>query len=54
MPDLIGTTEAIFIPLEPEPKIIRPGQDYFFVQVHSAQAAFRGSIWERASHRFAT
>jgi hypothetical protein len=50
MDDLIGTTEPIFIPQEPEPKAIRPGKDYFFVQVHSAQAAFRAPIWERGKN----
>jgi hypothetical protein len=47
-PNLItGTTAPIFIPHGPEPKTIRPGEDYFLVQIHSAQAAFTGPIWER-------
>ena len=43
----IGTSPPIFVQRESEPQAVRPGQDDFFVQVHSAQAAFTGSIWER-------
>ena len=41
-----GTTSPIFIPRESDYRAIRPGEDYFFVKIHSAQAAFTGRIWE--------
>jgi len=43
----IGTSAPIFIPRDSDPKAVRPGQDYFFVRVHGAQAAFTGPIWQR-------
>lgn len=43
----IGTTPPIFVPQDENTRAVRPGHDYFFIQVHSAQAAFRGPIWER-------
>jgi hypothetical protein len=45
-----GTTVPIFLPRSPEIKSVRPGEDYFFVQIHSAQAAFTGQIWERVKN----
>ena len=43
-----GTTSPIFVPRTRDSQIVRPGQDYFLVQLHSAQAAFQGSIWSKA------
>lgn len=45
-----GTTSPIFINRDPQatPQAIQPGQDYFLVKIHAAQAAFRGAIWDRA------
>lgn len=43
--DITGTTTPIYVPGDPEPQRIELGKDYFFVQVHDAQAAFTGSIW---------
>jgi hypothetical protein len=42
-----GTRPPIFIPFDANPQHVRPAHDYFVVQIHGAQAAFRGSIWER-------
>ncbi len=44
---ITGTTRPIPISRNAEPKIIRAGHDYFFVQIYAAQAAFTGSIWEQ-------
>ena len=41
-----GTTAPIYVPRDDRPKAVRPGQDYFLVQIHNAQAAFTGPIWE--------
>ena len=49
-----GTTSPIHIPRGPEPKIIRPGESYFFVQVKSAQAAFTGPFWEGVNRLIVT
>jgi hypothetical protein len=43
----VGTTDPIFIEKPGAAGSVRPGQDYFFVQVRGAQVAFGGSIWER-------
>lgn len=40
-----GTTAPIFVPRGAESQPIKPGE-YFFVKVHSSQAAFRGSIFD--------
>jgi hypothetical protein len=45
---MVGTTAPIYVPRGPQSQSIRPGEDYFVVQVHSAQAAFTGTIWEHA------
>jgi hypothetical protein len=45
-----GTTVPIYIPLNTKPKEIRPGESYFIVKIHSAQAAFTGNFWEKV-HR---
>jgi hypothetical protein len=42
-----GTRPTVFVPFATSSQPVRPAQDYFIVQVHGAQAAFRGSIWER-------
>jgi hypothetical protein len=47
---MIGTTSPIKVPADIDSTLIRPGVDYFFVQVHSAQAFFSGPIWE-SGHR---
>jgi hypothetical protein len=36
------------------PKLIRPGDGYFFIQIKGAQAAFYGSIWERVKRLIIT
>ena len=43
----VGTTSPIFVPGDNSDAAVQPGQDYFFIQVRSAQAAYAGSIWER-------
>ena len=42
----IGTTSPIYIPHPAGPQQVKPG-DYFWIKVHSAQAAFRGSLFEQ-------
>jgi len=44
---MTGTTTPIYIPRSSTSKIIRPGESYFRVKIYGAQAAFRGSLWER-------
>ena len=42
-----GTSHPLFVSRDAEPaKIVQPGREYFAIQVHSAQAAFSGPIWE--------
>jgi hypothetical protein len=43
----VGTTNPIFVPRDASSAAVRPGQDYFFIQIRGAQVAFAGSIWER-------
>jgi hypothetical protein len=45
----IGTTSPIYVPRSNESQIIRSGKDYFLVQIHAAQAAFKGSIWSKVN-----
>jgi hypothetical protein len=45
---ITGTTSPIFVPRGPDPKPVRPGRDYFFVQLFSGQAAFHGPLWQKA------
>src|SRR4051812_47031645 len=45
---LTGTTTPIYIPRRDGSEPIGPGRDYFLVQLCAAQAAFVGSVWERA------
>jgi hypothetical protein len=44
-----GTTSPILVNRDPQsaPQAVQPSQDYFLVKIHAAQAAFRGSIWDR-------
>jgi len=44
-----GTRPTVFIPFatSANPESIRPGEDYFVIQIHGAQAAFHGSIWKQ-------
>jgi hypothetical protein len=46
--DTLGTTPPMFLPRDGSPTPVRAGRDYFFVQVHAAQAVFRGSIFTNA------
>ena len=53
----IGTTPPIFIPRDPKdtnPKTVRPGENYFYVKIKDAQAAFTGPVWEQASQLLVT
>ncbi len=47
----IGTTSPIFINRDAtaSPQAIRPGQDYFLVNIYAAQAAFCGKIWDKVN-----
>lgn len=49
-----GTTTPIYLPRDTSPKLIQPGEGYFFVQVKSAQAAFTGSVWEKIKRLIVT
>lgn len=49
-----GTTGPIYIPRSSAPKAVRPGETYFVVKIHGAQAAFHGSIWERVRQLLVT
>jgi hypothetical protein len=42
-----GTTAPIYIKHGRGAQSIQPGQDYFIIRIHSAQAAFYGSIWQK-------
>ena len=48
-----GTTTPIYIAKSSASKAVRPGE-YFIVKVHQAQAAFRGSGWQRAKQLLVT
>lgn len=49
----IGTTPPIYIARGLEPRAVKPGE-YFWIKIHSAQAAFRGSIFEQAQQLVVT
>lgn len=49
-----GTTSPIYIARNNSPKMILPGEGYFFVQIKGAQAAFTGSIWEKIKRLIVT
>lgn len=42
-----GTTSPYFVPGSTDPQLVQPGE-YFRIRVHSAQAAFRGRLFEQA------
>jgi len=44
----LGTTEPICLPSDANSRVAVPGESYFCLTVHSAQAAFTGPFWERA------
>lgn len=44
---LTGTTAPIFVPRTPNPQSILQGRNYFFIQIHNAQAAYYGPIWQQ-------
>jgi hypothetical protein len=48
-----GTTSPIFIPRGPDPQPVKPGE-YFAVKIHSAQAVFRGPLFEHAEQLVVT
>lgn len=43
-----GTTPPIFVSRDPKltPQPVRPGDDYFLLQLYAAQVAFRGHVWD--------
>ena len=49
-----GTITPIYISRDANPKVIRPGESYFTIQIRTAQAAFWGSIWERVKQLLVT
>ncbi len=42
-----GVTPPIYVASDGAAKVIAPGEGYFVLRIRSAQAAFRGTIWER-------
>jgi hypothetical protein len=42
----VGTTAPVYIPRSADSKPVQPGE-YFFMKIHSAQAAFRGTIFDQ-------
>jgi hypothetical protein len=44
---LTGTTAPIFIARSDNPQLIRPGKNYFLIQIHNAQAAYFGPPWQK-------
>lgn len=49
-----GTTPPHYIPRDGFSATVRPGQTYFLVKIHAAQAAFTGPIWERVKRLIVT
>lgn len=49
-----GTTPPIYLPRDPGTPPATAGESYFFIKIHSAQAAFRGSIWEKVNQLLVT
>jgi hypothetical protein len=49
----VGTTPPIFVPRGDNPAVVKPGQ-YFRMQIVGAQAAYRGSVFERAQQLVVT
>jgi hypothetical protein len=50
---ITGTTPPIYIPRD-SGQVVQPGRTYFFVKVHSAQAAFTGAVWEKVKRLIVT
>jgi len=48
-----GTTAPMHVPRAGAPQTVKPGE-YFIIKVHSAQAAFRGSIFEQVKQLVVT
>jgi hypothetical protein len=48
-----GTTAPIYVARVANPQPVKPGE-YFFVKIHSAQAAFRGSIFNQVKQLVVT
>jgi hypothetical protein len=46
--ETLGTTPPILVARNGAPLPVQPGKDYFYVGIHAAQAAFRGSLFSRA------
>ncbi len=49
-----GTTAPIYLPRDGNACPVTPGENYFFIKVHSAQAAFHGSVWEQVNQLLIT
>ena len=49
-----GTTTPIYIPRAADTVPVQPGESYFFIKVHSSQAAFYGSVWEKVHQLLVT
>ena len=50
-----GTSHPVFVPRDAgSAQTVHPGKEYFIVQVHSAQAAFTGPIWENVERLVVT
>ena len=49
----VGTTSLIFIPKAGSTGLVKPGE-YFWIKIHSSQAAFRGSIFEQVKQLVVT
>ena len=46
--NVIGTTPFLYVPRTDTPEVIRLGENYFFIQIHSAQAAYYGPVWKQS------
>jgi hypothetical protein len=51
---IVGTTRPIYVPRDAGAGAVRPGQDYYLIQVHDAQSAFTGRIWEQVKRLVVT
>jgi len=49
-----GTTTPIHLPRYPNAPPVKPGESYFFIKIHGAQAAFQGTIWEKVNQLLIT
>ena len=50
----LGTTPVIRLPKAATPNPIQPGQGYFRLRLHSAQAAIFGPFWQKAQQLLVT